>query len=284
MSIKPNDSTLDFTPEPTPEPVAPALAVVIDHDEEALSKDHDLDYQVQKTVEIIVNGLGLAKKGWKEILVGSLRWNWLKLQHNSQGARNDLVSNEMKSGFGRVLDQLPVSRATAYRWIERAMDFVLEIGVTDESFPLPDTVEWARMVNYLRGRIEILEVLELPIRSLPVPKDDEVMVRLRAAAELGHDGARQLLHQLESGEISIDAATSQYCQTQKAGKKPEPVFLGLDRKNLRPIGEAPKALTTVKRLFVGWKQFPEEARIQILPLIREVIAIIPDECGIRKLD
>lgn len=273
----------DPVPEPTPESGSETMDVEIYHGEEALPKDFDVDYQVQKTVEIILNGLYFAKKGWKEILVGALRWNWLKLEHSSQGARNDLVSDEMKSGFGRVLDQLPVSKATAYRWIARAKDFVLEIGVTDENFPLPDTDEWVRMVNYLCGRIEILELLELPIRSLPIPKDDEVMVRLRTAAELGHDGARQLLHQLESGEVSIDEASQQYCQTQKAGKKPEPVFLGLDRKNLRPTGEAPKALTKVKRLFVEWKQFPEEARIQILPMIREVIAIMPEECGIRKL-
>lgn len=274
----------DLTPEPTPELESETLAVEICHGEETLPKDVDMNYHVQKTVEIILNGLGFAKKGWKEILVGALRWNWLKLQHNSQGARNDLVSDEMKSGFGLVLNRLPVSRATAYRWIERAMEFVLEIGVTDKNFPLPDTVEWVRMEDYLRGRIELLEMFDLPIRSLPIPKDDEVMVRLRAAAEFGHDGARQLLRQLESGEVSIDEATNQYCQTPKAGKRPEPALLALERKTLRPKGSAVKALMTMKRLFAEWDQLPLQARIQMQPMVREVFSNMPQECGIRKLD
>jgi hypothetical protein len=287
MNTNPEDTTPKPTPvsvpDPSPVSESEALAVEIYHGEEAPPIAFDVDDQVRKTVEIISNGLSYAKKGWKEILVGSLRWNWLKLQHNSQGARNDLVSYEMKSGFGLVLNQLPVSRATAYRWIDRAMEFAVEIGVTDQNFPLPDSDEWVRMVEYLRGRIEILELLELPIRSLPIPEDDEVMVRLRAAAEFGHDGARQLLMQLESGEVSKDEATRRYCQKEKTGNRSEPALLTLDRKKLRPKGASVKALVTVKSLFVQWYQLPEEARIQIQPLVREVFAIMPKECGIRKL-
>ncbi len=268
--------------EPVTEPVTdPVPFLEVPLEELPSANTQDVDEVVKRTVQILQLGIHHTKKGWKDILSGALRLHWLRRQHKAQGARNDLVSHEAKSGFGRVLEELCLPRATAKRWMDRALEFAVEIGVTDENFPVPDSNEWERMVTYVRGRIDLLDLLGLPIRSLPIPKDDEVMMRLRAAAEAGHEGANQLLQELEAGELTMDEATRQYCQVPKGVNRTLPLLLGLDHKTLRPKGRAVKALDTLEELFLRWDQLPREATIQSRARIREVFAKMPPECRIR---
>ena len=266
-------------PDAMPDPV-PSLEITLE--EEPSVKTQDLDALVKRTVEILQQGIHHTKKGWKDILSGALRLHWLKRQHKAQGARNDLVPDETKSGFGIVLKELSLPRATAKRWMDRALEFAVEIGVNDQNFPVPDSSEWERMVTYVRGRVELLDLLGLPIRSIPIPKDDEIMMRLRVAAEAGHECANQLLQELEAGDTTMDEATNRDCQVEKESKRTLPALLRLDPKTLRPKGRAVKALDTMEEFFAVWDQLPREATLQARARIREVFAKMPPECGLHQ--
>lgn len=260
-----------------------AICLQTDDSRTLASGDKTVDEVVKDTVRMLNLGIQSSKKGSQSILIGALKLNWLRMVHSAQGKRNDLVSNENKSGFSRVLIEVGLAPATAYRWIDRAKEFVAEIGIANGNFPCPGSNEWARMEKFVRGRVDVLGVLKLPIRAIAVPKDEEIMTRLRVAAESGDQLASQLLVDLDSGDTSIVDATKHYCRVEKSGKRPEPAMLKLDAKTLKPKGLMMKALDTVENGFRDWNEFPPEVKIQARQRIREVFANMPKECNFREL-
>jgi hypothetical protein len=260
-----------------------AICLQTDDSRTLASSDNTVDEVVKDTVRVLSLGIQSSKKGWQSILIGALKLNWLRMEHAAQGKRNDLVANGNKSGFNRVLNELDLVPSTAYRWIDRAKEFVAEIGIADGNFPSPGSDEWARMERYVRRRVDMLGVLKLPIRAIAVPADEEIMTRLRVAAEVGDQLASQLLMDLDAGDTSIDDATKQYCRVEKCGKRPEPAMLKLDSKTLKPKGLMMKALDTLENGFRDWNEFPPEAKIQARQRIREVFANMPKECNFREL-
>jgi hypothetical protein len=243
---------------------------------------HEVDQVVHDTVQLFQLGLQTTKKGWQSILAGSLRLHWLRLEHSAQGRRNDLVPNENKCGFRRVLRELDLVPSTAYRWMDRAREFAAEIGISDCNFPVPGTDDFARMEQFVRGRVEVLGLLKLPVRAIAVPKDEEIITRLRVAAESGHQVAGQLLAELDAGETTMDEATQRYCRVEKSTKRTTPVMLTLDSRTLKPEGMMMKALATLEAAFRTWDEFPIEARLQAKQRIREVFALMPKECNFHE--
>ena len=242
-------------------------------------KIQEVDKVVQDTVQLFSLGLKTTQKALQSILAGSLRLNWLRLEHSAQGKRNDLDSNEKKSGFNLVLRELKLAPATAYRWINRAKNFAAEIGISDCNFPVPGSDEWARMEKFVKNRVEVLDSLKLPVQALAVPQDEEIITRLRVAAEVGDQLASQLLVDLDSGNTSIEDAAKQYCRVEKIGKRPESAMLTLDSRTLKPTGLMMKALDTLENGFRDWAEFPPEVKIQARQRIREVFANMPKECN-----
>ena len=245
-------------------------------------KIHEVDKVVKDTVQLFNVGLQTTKKGWQSILAGSLRLNWLRLEHSAQGKRNDLVSIENKSGFNRVLQELDLVPATAYRWMDRAKEFAAEIGISDCNFPVPGSDEWVRMEKFVKRKVEVLGFLKLPVRAIALPKDEEIITRLRVAAESGHQVASQLLAELDAGDTTMEAATLRYCRVEKSDKRTIPAMLKLDPKTLEPQGLMMKALKTLEDGFRNWDEFPVEARLQAKQRIREIFALMPKECNFRE--
>jgi hypothetical protein len=245
-------------------------------------KIHDVDKVVQDTVQLFNLGLKATKKGLQSILAGSLRLNWLRLEHSAQGKRNDLDSDGTKSGFKFVLRELDLAPATAYRWINRAKEFAAEIGISDCNYPVPGSDEWARMEKFVRNRVEVLDSFKLPVQAFAVPQDEEIMTRLRVAAESGHQVAAQLLVELDSGETTMEEATLRYCRVEKSDKRTMPAMLRLDTKTMKPQGLMMKALDTLENGFLGWDEYPVEARLQAKQRIREIFALMPKECNFHE--
>jgi len=240
-----------------------------------------IDEIAKEAVQLIKCGVSAASKSWKDIMSGALRLMWLRNQHAAQGARNDLVPDGKKSGFNRVLDEANVPSTSAYRWIDHAKAFISEIGLSETCMPSPGTDEWARMERFVSGKIDLLRFLKLPIRADAFPKDDEVLIRLRAAAELGDQAADEFLVQLAAGEIQLDEATRKYCRVEPP-KRSEPPMLKLDHKTLKPRGRLMKALDTLEAGFSDWQSFEPEARIQAARRIRDVLAKMPKDCAFRE--
>ena len=279
MNCKTQILDLMKTPLITQEAPNSPICLETDDSRKLASSDNTVDEVVKDTVRMLRLGIQSTKKGWQSILIGALLLNWLRMEHSAQGKRNDLVANEKKSGFNLVLIELNLVPATAYRWIDRAMEFVVEIGISNGNFPCPGSNEWARMEKYVRSRVDMLGVLKLPIRAIAVPQDEEIMTRLRAAAEVGDQLASQLLVDLDSGDTSIEDAAKQYCRVEKVGNRPEPAMLQLDSKTLKPKGLLMKALDTLENGFRDWDEFPPEVKIQARQRIREVFANMPKECN-----
>jgi hypothetical protein len=234
-----------------------------------------------EAVVCIKNGLSAARKSWKDIMSGTLRLIWLREQHSAQGARNDLVPDGKKSGFNRVLAEANVPPATAYRWIDQAEAFIAEIGLSKKNLPSPGAEEWARIESFVLGKVDLLSFLKLPIRADALPKDDEVLMRLRTAAELGDKMADQLLDQVVAGEIPLDEATKTYCRVEPA-KRSKPPMLKLDDKSLKIRGRLAKALDTLEEGFSEWPSYEPEARIQAARRIMAVLAKMPKDCAFRE--
>ena len=241
-----------------------------------------VDEVVREAVDHIRSGLSAARKGWHQVLSGALRLIWLQTQHTAQGARNDLVPDGKKSGFCVVLDELGLASSTTYRWMEQARGFLAEIGVCDENMPSPGSDEWSQMQRYVLGRVDVLCFLKLPVRVEALPADEEVLTRLRTAAELGDKAADELLDRLAAGEILLDEATKKYCRVEPPKHK-DPPMLKLDPKTLQPKGRMVKALITLEECFANWQNYDPEARIQAAQLVRTVIAQMPKECDFKSL-
>ncbi len=283
-----NPSTPESDPQPapleiTPESESQPIPLEIIPEDEPSVKNQNIDVLIEHTIRLLKEGINNTKKGCKEVLVGSLNLIYLNLQHRSQGTRNDLVPDGKKSGFNRVLDEVNLPSTTAYRWMSRAREFVEEIGVSDENFPAPDSVEWARMLSFVLGRVEALNLLGLPIRALAIPKDEEIMMRLRVAAESGDEVASQLLEELDAGVTTMEEATSRYCRVEKSSKRTVPAMLQLDPKTLKPKGLMMKALNTLEEGFLNWDKFPVETRLQAIQRVREVISKMPKECAFKEV-
>ena len=268
-----NQSTTDTFDPPIP---------FVSADTQSTLNNQKVDEVVKETVILINQGLRANKKCWQSILRGALRLNWLRLQHYAKGKRNDLVSNENKSGFNLVLIQLNKSSATVYRWIERVKDILTEIGVSDLNFPSPGTSEWVRIEKFIKGRAELIALLELPVGAIATPNDEAIIARLRMAAEAGDEMARQLISELEAGDTTIIQATQRYAMPKKISKKKSPSMLKLDPKTLQPKGQIINALQILEVGLRDWDQFPSEARIQAAQRIREVLSQLPDECKFRS--
>ncbi|MCB1132916.1 MAG: hypothetical protein KDN05_17465 [Verrucomicrobiae bacterium] len=260
----------------------PSVEVVFvdDKDTESL----DLGKVVDDTIQLLRQGRQAVKKGSKDLLFGSLRLCWLNHKHSAQGARNDLVPDGMKSGFLRVLDELALPSTTAYRWMSWARGFLVAIGVSDSKLPIPGTEEWTRMERYVGGKVEVLNLLGLPIRVTALPQDEEIITRIRVAAEASDAVAVQVLEELEQGVIDLHEATLRYCRAAKPvpGTRPLPAMLKLDPKTLQPEGRMIKALNTIEEAFLGWEGFPIEVRLQARQRLREVLAKMPAECNFHK--
>ena len=127
----------------------------------------------------------------------------------------------------------------------------------------------------------MLNLLGLPIRAIAIPKDDEIMTRLRVAAESGDTVASQLLEELDAGDTTMEDALQRYCRVEKSGKRTVPAILDIDPKTLKPKGLMMKALDTVEEGLLNWDNFSVEARIQARQRIREVFSKMPPDCGFR---
>jgi hypothetical protein len=136
--------------------------------------------------------------------------------------------------------------------------------------------------KFVRNRVEVLDSLKLPVQALAVPQDEEIITRLRVAAESGHQVAAQLLVELDSGETTMEEATLRYCRVEKSDKRTMPAMLKLDLKTLKPQGAMMKALDTLENGFLRWDEFPVEARLQAKQRIREIFAMMPQECNFRE--
>jgi len=136
------------------------------------------------------------------------------------------------------------------------------------------------MERFVHGKIGVLTVLGLPIKAMALPRDEEIITRLRAAAVAGDTVADQVLRELDAGEIEMEDATRKYCRMAKPvpGTRPPPAMLKLDPKTLQPEGRMIKALETIEEAFRKWDEFPIEVRVQARQRIREVIATVPPEC------
>ena len=160
----------------------------------------------------------------------------------------------------------------------KAEGFILELGITDENFPMPNTVEWVRMVKSVKNRIEHLTALGLPVSPLPVPKDEKILTILRAAAAAGDDLSKELLQALDAGEIEIEDATQRYCQKEKPAKRPAPALLKLNSKTLELEGMVIKALKTLEEFFLVWDQLPLKLQVPARARIRETMTKLPPDC------
>lgn len=259
-------------PEPWPEVVN--LSVVPSGEPGPLGSEE----VAKEAVACIKSGMNSARKSWKKLMEGSLRLIWLQQSNKAQGARNDIVPDGRKSGFNQVLNEVNVPATTAYRWIAQAKAFIAEIGISETNLPTPGTDEWSRMERFVLGKVDLLSLLKLPIRADALPKDDEVITRLRTAAERGDQVAGELLDQLAAGEILLDEATRRYCRAE-VPKRPIRPMLTLDPKTLKAKGRLVGALDTLEKCFAEWQCFEPEARIQAAGHIRAVLAKMPNECA-----
>lgn len=278
MKTNPDDPTAEPTPDLASDPTSESETIEIVQAGNSLSKSQEVDDLVKLTARILRQGMQSSRRGLKEILEGALHLIDLQLRHSAQGTRNDLLPCGKKSGFQRVLDEVGMPSSTAYRWIQIVRPYITACGITDSNFPVPDSDEWVRMVKSMKRSIEQFGGLGLPIRAIPVPKDEEVMTRLRAAAAVGDKEARELLRQLEAGEITLEEATHRYCQIEGGAKRPIPALVKLNSKSLQPEGPAIKALGVVEELFLRWNQFPDHVKIQARARIREVLVKLPQDC------
>lgn len=274
MKTNPDDPTPDSSPEPTSDDEP--LEMVPTGDDPANSQD--VDDLVKRTAKILRQGMQNSRKGLKEIFEGTLHLIDLQLHHSVKGARNDLFPNGKRSGFLRALEEANTPPATAYRWIKNVRPFLLEIGINDANFPLPDSDEWVKMVESVKWRIEHLNGLGLQVRAIPIPSDEEILTRLRTAAAAGYEDAKQLLLELEAGEITMAEATSRYCQVEKMTKRSTPALIKINSKTLKTEGRAMKAMDVVEEFFLCWEEVPIHIQLQARPRIREVFGKLPPDC------
>lgn len=265
-------------PDPSPDPTLDEKTLEIIPAGDDPVNSPGVDELVKRTAKILRQGMQNSKKGLKEIFEGTLHLIDLQLHHSVQGARNDLFPDGKKSGFLRALEEANTPTTTAYRWIKLLRPFLVELGISDSNFPVPDSNEWVKMVKSVKWRIEQIDGLGLPIRAIPIPKDEEILTRLCSAAAAGYEEAKQLLGELDAGEITMDEATRRYCHVEAGTKRAVPALLKLNPKTLQPEGRAIKALAVVEELFLAWDQFPDHVRIQARQQIREAFAKLPPDC------
>ena len=285
MKTNPDDPVPDPVPDTVPDPVPDPVPTSDEKPLEIIPAGDDpanfpsVDELVKRTARILRQGMQNSRKGLKEIFEGTLHLIDLQLHHSVQGTRNDLFPDAKKSGFLRALEEANTPTTTAYRWIQNVRPFLLEIGITDANFPLPDTEQWVKMVKSVKWRIEHLNGLGLQVRAIPIPSDEEILTRLRTAAAAGYEDAKQLLRELEAGEITMDEATRRYCQVDKGAKRPTPALIKINSKTLKTEGRVIKAMDVVEEFFLCWDQVPIHIQLQVRARIREVFGKLPPDCG-----
>ena len=204
------------------------------------------------------------------------------------GDRRSLAFGGAKAGksFSDLLDDLDINRGSAYRWMDKAKELAIHIGMDlgkdGDRFPQPGDADWSRLAAAAVDWSLLTSLDRLQIGGTEDDPDARRLEHLMSMAESGDREALAWIDRWRAGQITLARAVCGYggAEATKGKTRKDPVYVTLDEDG-KVGGLVMKSLTTLHnaaRIWEGhWDEVPPPAKKQIREAWLQVLALMPEE-------